>query len=140
MAQMADITVKKSDGVTNVTYSAQSPSSGDKTAAIWKLKTAGTAVGFQPELRLTAQGANGQVAAGVSGPVRKLRATFFYPQLVTNTTTGITSVYRQAMSSSDHTLPTDMSAADVAEYAAQFANLLASALIQSCVKEGYSAS
>jgi len=140
MPQMADIIVKKADGTTNITYSQQSPSSGDKTPAVWKSRTAGTAIAFQPELRVSAQGGSGPIAPAQSGPVRRIKATYYYPQLVTNTTNSVTSVHRQEMASADFTVPADMAATDVAEAAQQFANLLASALVQACVKEGYAAS
>lgn len=135
MPNMANITIKKADGTTNVTYNAISPSSGDRTAAVWKNQSVVGAIGFQPEMRLIGK------ESKIDGvPARELRATFFYPQLITNTTTGVTSIHRRAMGNGTFVMPKDMTAADVAEYAAQFANLLASALVQQCLQSGYSAS
>lgn len=133
MPAIADIVVKKNDNTTNITYTGVVPSSGDSSAAVWKSQSVGSTVAFQPELRVTAKPANG-------GASREHRMTFYYPQLKTDTTTSITSVHRKVMGSATFLTPTDMNATDVAEASAQFANLLASALIRSCVNSGYSAS
>ncbi|UUW21305.1 MAG: hypothetical protein [Sanya fiers-like virus 17] len=133
MPQMADITVKKDNGTTDIVFSAQSPSSGDGTAAVWKSTTVGTAASHQPELRLSAR-------EGAKGARRALRATFVYPEIATNSTTGVTSVVQKALFATDVTLPKDMAATNIAEAVSQYCNLLASALIKSCLKSGYSAS
>lgn len=133
MPAMADITVKKNDGTTDIVYAEQAPSSGDGTAAVWKATAIGTAASHQPELRLTSRDAN-------QGSKRAMRSTYVYPQIATNSTTGITSVVNRAMASTDWTLPKEMTAADINEFVSQYANLLASTLIKACVKAGYSAS
>jgi hypothetical protein len=43
------------------------------------------------------------------------------------------------MAGADFTVPKGMKNTDLAEFAAQFGNLFASALIKACVSEGYSA-
>jgi len=133
MPAIANITVKKNDGVTDITYTAQTPSSGDNSAAVWRSTTVGTAPAHQPELRLASREAK-------QGGSRALRSTFMYPQIATNTTTGVTSVIDKAMASTDWTIPKGMSQTDINEFAAQYANLLAAALIKSCVQAGFSAS
>lgn len=133
MPQMTDITIKKNDGTTDITYVMQAPSNGDNTPAVWKATSVGTAPAHQPELRLT-----GKEAA--QGKNRALRSTFMYPQVATNTTTGLTSVVNQAMASTDWTFPKGMATADINEFVSQYANALKHALLVSCVKAGYSAS
>lgn len=133
MPAIADLTVKKDNGTTDIVYAAQAPSSGDGTAAVWKSTTVGTAQAHQPEFRLTARDASG-------GSSRALRSTFQYPQIATDSTTGLTSVANKAMASTDWSFPKGMTAADVNEFVSQYANLLSAALIKSCVKTGYSAS
>jgi hypothetical protein len=133
MPAIANIVVKKNDGTTDITYVAQVPSSGDSSPAVWKATSVGTAAAHQPELRLTAREASG-------GTKRHLRATFLYPETATDSTTGITSVTQRAMFSADWTVPKDMSASAVNEFASQIANLLDATLIVDCVKQGYSAS
>lgn len=133
MPAIANITVKKNDAVTDIVYAYKSPSAGDTVAAIWRSDTVGSAPAHQPEFRLTAR----EVAKGAS---RGLRSTYVYPQIATNTTTSTTSVVNKAMASTDWTIPKGMSAADINEFASQYANLLASTLAKQCVKDGYSAS
>jgi len=133
MPSIADIVVKKNDAVTNITYAAQTPSSGDNTAAVWKSTTVGTAPAHQPEFRLVAK----EVSKGAK---RGLRSTYSYPQIATNTTTGLTTVVDKAFASTDWNFPKSMSQADINEFVSQYANLLVATLVLSCVKSGYSAS
>lgn len=42
MPNMANITVKKADGTTDVVYTALTPSAGDKTSARWSLTASST--------------------------------------------------------------------------------------------------
>ncbi len=133
MPAIANITVKKNDGTTDITFTAQAPSSGDGTAAVWKSTSVGTAPGHQPELRLTAKDGN-------KGVNRALRSTFGYPSLMTNSTTSQTTVQFMGMASTDWTFPKGMPQADINEFVSQYANLLVSTLIKDCGKAGYSAS
>lgn len=133
MPSMANITIKKNDGTTDIVYTAMAPSSGDGVSAVWRATGVGSASAHAPELRLSSREAS-------KGTKRALRATFMYPQIATNTTTGITSVVQRSMASVDWTCPKDMSVTDIQEYASQFANLIASVLIKDCVKSGFSAS
>lgn len=132
MPSLANITVKKNDGTTDITYTGISPSSGDKTAAVWKSQTVGNAPNHQPELRLVSREAN-------SGTRRALRSTYVYPQIATNTTTSITSVVDKASAATDWVFPKGMNQADINEFVSQYANLLVSTLVKDCVKQGYSA-
>jgi hypothetical protein len=132
MPAIADIVVKKNDAVTNITYVAQSPSSGDGVPAVWRSTSVGTSPAHAPELRLSSRDQD-------KGKKRALRGSFVYPQISTNTTTGVTSVVQKSAIMFDVTMPKDMVQSDINEACAQFGNLLASALIQSCLKAGYSA-
>jgi hypothetical protein len=132
MPAMADIPVKKNDGTTTITYTGLQPSSGDSTAAIWKSQSIGSAQAHQPEFRLTAKD-------GDKGGARTLRSTFVYPQIATDSTTALVSVANKASAATDWKFPKGMTQADVNEFVAQYANLLQSALITTCIKGGYSA-
>ena len=94
--------------------------------------TVGSAPAHAPELRLLAKDAG-------SGVKRALRSTFKYPQIATNTTTGITSVVDTAAADTNWNFPKSMSQADINEFVSQYANLLVSTLVKDCVKSGYSA-
>lgn len=133
MPSIANIIIKKNDGVTDITFTASSPASGDNTPAVWKSTSVGNAPAHQPEFRLVAREAK-------KGAARALRSTFQYPQNATNSTTGLTSVVSRAMASVDWTFEKSMSQTDINEFVTQFANLLVSTLVKDCVKSGYSAS
>lgn len=132
MPDMANIVVKKNDGTTDVTYFKQTPASGDNTPAVWRSTSVGSAPAHAPELRFLAKDAK-------SGANRAMRGTFKYPQISTNTTTGITSVVDTASAATDWNFPKTMSQADINEFVSQYANLMCSALIKDCVKAGYPA-
>lgn len=133
MPAIADIVVKKNDAVTNITFAAQAPSSGDGVAAVWRSTTVGTSPAHAPEFRLASRDAD-------KGKKRALRATFVYPQISTNSTTGVTTVVQRAMVGIDISFSKDMAQTDINEFVAQAGNLFASTLVQACAKAGYSAS
>lgn len=133
MPSMANITVKKNDGTTDIVYTGQSPSSGDGTSAVWKATAIGSAPAHQPELRLAARDAS-------KGAKRSLRSTYQYPQIATNTTTGLTSVVDRANADTNWSFPKGMTQTDINEFVTQYANLIVSTLVKDCVKSGYSAS
>lgn len=131
MPNMANVTVKKNDGTTDITYTAVVPSAGDGSAAIWKSQTIGTANIHQPEARMSSREAG-------KGARRSVRVTYQYPQIATNTTTGVTSVVDKMIIDCNWVMPKDMSQSDINEAVSQFANLLASTLFKDSAKYGYS--
>lgn len=133
MPSIANITIKKNDGTTDIIFTAASPSSGDNTPAVWKSTTVGNAPAHQPEFRLVGREAK-------KGASRSLRSTFQYPQIVTNSTTSQTTVVSRALASTDWAFDKSMSQTDINEFVTQYANLLVSTLVKDCVKSGYSAS
>lgn len=133
MPAIADITVKKNDGTTDIVYAAQSPSSGDGVAAVWKSTTVGSAQAHQPEFRLTSKDADGSAS-------RAMRSTFQYPQIYTDSSTSLTTVANRASASTDWKFPKGMTQTDINEFVSQYANMLVSTLVKSCIKAGFSAS
>lgn len=132
MPNAANITVKKFDGTTDVIYTSVSPSPGDGAPAIWRNQTVGSAAAHYPEFRLSSR-------EGSAGKERRLRSTYLYPQIAANSTTGVTSVVEKATASTDWVVPKGMSTVDIQQFAAQYANLLAAAIIKQCVVDGVSA-
>lgn len=130
MPTMADITVKASNGTTDVVYTGIVSSGGDKSPAIFRNNAASGAAGQRPELRVrsTATGA-GQ---------RKVEGSFTFPQLYTESTTGLTKVAGRANGSWNVSLPIEVvNDATLAEFAAQFGNLVASTLMKSVHTSGF---
>lgn len=130
MPAFGNMTVLKKDGTTNIVYTGVQAAQGEGSPAIWKSKTVGTAPAHQPEFRMSSRDAD-------KGAKRALRSTFVYPQIATNTTTGVTSVVGMAMASADWTIPKGMAQTDIDEFAHQFANLLKAQV--AAVQEGYAA-
>lgn len=131
MPQMADITIKKNDGTTDIVYTGTVPASGSEPA-VWRATAGVAAPALAPEFRLSARDAD-------NGKKRALRSTFVFPQSVTNTTTGVTTVSDRALGSTDVSFSKNMSQSAIDEFVAQWSGLLRAALIQSCLKAGYSA-
>lgn len=129
MPQMANITVKKNDGTTDVVYSQVVPSAGDKSPAIWKNNTVGTAASHRPELKLMSRD-NGV------GTARRVEGTFVYPTLVTGSD-GKVSVADRLPITVSAVVPKGMPDADVNEAVSQCVNLFASALLKDSIKSGY---
>lgn len=129
MSTMANLTVKKADGTTDIVYTAVSPSGGDGVPAMWRSNTVGTAFSHRPEFRIWFRESS-------DARQRVAKSTYKYPQISTDTTTGLTSVVNTAFLSTSGNLPKGMPAADIKEACYQHANILASALIKLSMEEG----
>lgn len=131
MPSLANITVKKYDGTTDITYSGVLPSPGDKSPAMWRSLTIGTAQAHKPELL---------IAGAWNGPrtARRLSGKFMYPSI---TVGGDGKVYVQdrCLGTFEFVLPQNMPDIDANEAGAQFCNLMSSALVKEMVRTGYAA-
>lgn len=126
MPIIAPITVKKTDNLTDIVYSAVNPAGGTDAPAIFRSLTVGTAIAHRPELRVHVKNA---------GAKDRVVATFRYPQIATNTTTGVTSVVGNVDGRFELTADRGTDQVVVNEAAAQFAHLLASPLIKQTAQE-----
>lgn len=130
MPQMANLTVKKADGTTDIVYTSMTPSAGDKTPAIWRANTVGDSVALRPEFR----------AIGMPSPDgarRTLKTNLVFPVVVTDNASGLKKVagYITQVTESKIFLAADD--ATVAEAIAQGANLTNTALMRECAKVGF---
>nr|QDH91396.1 MAG: hypothetical protein H2BulkLitter11614_000003 [Leviviridae sp.] len=130
MPNMADIVVKKADGSTDITFTQVVAAAGDKSPAVWRSNSVGSAAGFHPELRCSSR-QNGTNTA------RVVDLSYSYPSLVTSTDTGTTSVSKRFNVTLSASLPLEMPQTDIDEAAAQLTNLIDSTLIVSVLKAGY---
>lgn len=130
MPQMANITVKKLDGTTDIVYTSLAPSAGDKTPAQWRVESIGTVAGNRPVFSVSSQYSANRSARIISGKLT-------YPETMTDSTTGVVSVRNVAQFSFTGIVPLNASDTIVAETMAQVANLLKSALIQSTLTSGF---
>jgi len=129
MAAIANLTVKKADGTTDIVYTAKVPSAGDKSAALWRSDTVGTAPAHKPTFSLTSRN-NG------TGTARRSESSYQYPSLATGTD-GKVNVVDRVVITSQAVVPQGMSAADIKEAVYQEANIRVQALIKDSIADGY---
>lgn len=130
MPQMADITVKKADGTTNVLYTALNPSGGDASQALWRSNSVGTSAYIRPEFVMSSTW-NGPRTA------RKITGKLTYPASYVDPTTGAPVSTDKMIISFDCVIPKAIEDTVGAEAVEQGFNLFASALVKSCVKVGF---
>lgn len=102
MPAIADLTVKKADGVTDIVYTALKGSGGDNDPAIWRQDTGQPAafpLGARPQMMFKTQ-SNGPKSA------RRGIANFVYPYAVLNSSTGRYEVYDTVRIDFSAVLPT----------------------------------
>lgn len=130
MPTMATIPVLMADDATSVDYTALQGSSGDGVAAVWRNETVGTAAGHRPIVSMTSRW-NGPRTA------RRVDASFAYPQIATDSTTGLTSVVNKVPVTLSAVIPANVPDAVVNEAIAQAINLFDSPLFVASFKTGY---
>jgi hypothetical protein len=130
MSNIANITVKATNGTTDVVYVAKTPSSGDGVPARWRADALGTANAFKPELLMVAKD-NGPKTA------RRLTLTYAWPQTYTDTVTGLVAVANKAPAELTMTLPVSMPDSQVNEAVDQFFNLINNSATRTAFKEGF---
>lgn len=136
MPTMANITVKKADGTTDIVYAALAPAGADGTKAVWR-QDAG-----QPAAMPVGHRAILEVRAVSNGPgtARRVEGVFKRPYSFDNTVTGVREVRDTVVGNFSVTLPKNMPAAELNEGSFQFANLMASALLKAAYADGYAPS
>lgn len=131
MPQLTDITIKKADGTTNVTYSGVVAAAGDKQPAVFRDSSSSLAPAFQPTF---------EAKGMLNGPrtARRIEGKFTYPVTVTGTD-GAVKLVGTFPIKYDVTVPQNLPAAVAEEAAAQFGNLMASSLVKAMNASGYAA-
>lgn len=130
MPNMADVTIKKADGTTNVIYVKKAPASGDRTNAVWTADAESAIHAHRPEFKMsTRSNQNG------TKPARLATAVFKFP--VVETVSGIPTVVATVPMRMEITLPTNVDSTKVNEAIAQGTNLLTATLIRDSFKEGF---
>lgn len=129
MSTLANITIKKNDGTTDVVYTAITGAAGDNTPAVFRNDTVGTTLAERPTLLVSSK-SNGPKTG------RRVSCDFSWPitsqdaggnKLVTGRMTGTCSIL----------VPQNQDLAVINEQASQFANLIGSALVKATFKDGY---
>lgn len=122
MSQIANITVKKADGTTNVVYTAITGSSGDKSPALWKNYEVGTTPAERPSFAMAAVD-NG------NGTARRVRTSAKWPT-VKQDAGGNKVITGGAGFEGSFLLPQSMTQQDINEFVHQTTNLLVSILVR----------
>lgn len=128
MLAMADLTVKKNDGTTNITYTALKGNSGDKSTAMWRSETASPLVAGRPVLTLSPKGS-------VNGKFRLTDVALSYPETYVNSTTGLTAVRDVELLRATVTISTELADTTRDEAISQFLNLMVA--IKPALQQGY---
>lgn len=127
MAAIANLVVKKNDGVTDITWTGDSGSAGDRIPARYSSKSVSAIPAFQPKLAVQTEG-NGD------GAVRRVKINMIYPYTVTDSTTNQTSEVSRCVFRGEWSIPQDVPQTTVDEFASQLANLLDHADLVGTVK------
>lgn len=134
MPSMASITVKKSDGTTDIVFDAVAGSGGDNSPSVWRQDTGNTAglpVGLRSLFRMFSKW-NGPKTA------RQVQFELVFPYAVLSNDTGLYSARDRVVFNGVCTLPQGIPASALNEAAAQIPNLIAASLTKSALAAGYS--
>lgn len=129
MPTMANITVKKNDGSTDIVWTAVQASGGESSPAVWRSNTIGTGPSQRPEIRLQSKWNGDQTA-------RRLDISGTYPTLAT-AADGSVSVIARCNVQASVVVPMGMLDTDINEACAQLMNLMSSSLFKSSLQAGY---
>lgn len=129
MPTMANITVKKADGTTDVIYTAVAGAAGDKTQAVFRNNTVGTTVSERPSLL---------IASRDNGPKtgRRVEVNFAWPTSATDGS-GNKIITGRMTGSASVLIPQNQDVATINEQANQFGNLIGAAIVKASFAEGY---
>lgn len=128
MAQIANITVKKYDGTTDIVYTALTGSAGDGKPAIWRSDTVSAIPNHRPTLRLSSKDNANQTT-------RIMSYEYDYP--VIDSSSGVPVVVGHQRANGVVPVVQNLDNLQVREGIAQFCNLLYAALIKQSFQEGY---
>jgi hypothetical protein len=129
MASIANITVKKNDGTTDILWTGIQASAGDKSPAIWRSLTVGSAPAFQPVMKMTSRD-NGTKSA------RRVDVEITYPYTTVGSD-GKTYLAEKAIYTGSFLCPQGMPVADFNEAVSQAMNLTAATLVKDSFKAGF---
>lgn len=124
----SNIVVKKADGTTDVTYTAVAGASGD-SPAVFRSATQGTVVAEQPSLLIRSQDNSARTA-------RRITCDFSWPVMAQDAG-GNKVVAGRANGSCTLLVPLNQPASVIAEQAAQYSNLIGSAVVKAAFTTGY---
>lgn len=133
MPSMANITIKKADGTTDIVWTAASPSAGDTVPAVWRSNTVSTIMGHRPRFQLA-------LRDNAAGDGRVFKGALFYPHTMVEGGTNKVVLLGTTPIRFEGTLPAGVPVADLKEAIYQAGNLVVSALVRTALEEQYAPS
>lgn len=130
MANMANITIKKSDNTTDITWTAASPSAGDSVPAIWRSNSVSGIPAHRPLMSFLMRD-----NAAKNGRVFQMSVK--YPHTWTEANTGRVFFLGNSVIRFEGTLPTGVTASELKEAFVQAGNLAVSSLIRTSLEDQY---
>lgn len=130
MPQIADVTVKKADGTTNIIFSGISGAGGDASPAVFRSVSAPGTTGQKPTIKITSRDSGDKAT-------RRIVIDAVFPEVYTDTTSSLTKINSKVTMQVNVAVPQNLSSTTMSEAAAQLTNFLASALIQSSISSGF---
>lgn len=130
MPAMANIVVKKADGVTDITWTAAAPSAGDNSPAIWRSNSVSTIMGHRPRFQLS-------IRDNATHDGRVFKGAMWYPHTMVEGGTNKVILLGTTPIRFEGTLPAGVPVADLAEAIHQGGNLCVSGLVRSALSEQY---
>lgn len=128
MPILADITIKAADGSTDVTYTALQGAAGPGNPAIFRNETVGSSNAQRPSLLVRA-------TDNANKTSRRVRVDFSWP--IVSEVGGVQTFVGRMAGEATVVIPQSQGASVIEEQAAQFSNLVGSALIRECFSTGY---
>jgi hypothetical protein len=129
MPVLANITIKKFNGTTDVIYTAVAGASGDNSPAVFRNGTEGTTLAENPTFLISSK-ANGPKTG------RRINVEFSWPTKTVDASGNVTITGRAA-GSATLLVPQNQTVATINEMGSQFGNLLGATLTKACFVEGY---
>lgn len=129
MPTLANITVKKADGTTDVIYTAVAGAAGDNTPALFRNNTIGTTLAERPTLLIRSL-SNGPKTA------RRINVDYSWP-ITSQDAGGNKTITGRMTGNASCLVPQNQDVAAIAEQAHQFSNLIGSAIVKACFNEGF---
>jgi len=130
MTAAADIVVKAADGTTNSTWNLITASGGDKTPALWRANAATGTLGQKPTFTISGRW-------NAAGDVRRIDFKGTFPSTYEDTSSSLTQVRSTMTMTASFAVPQNVADVDLAEFAAQMTNLIASSLGKASVNTGF---
>lgn len=129
MPTLANITVKKADGTTDVIYTAVAGAAGDNTPALFRNNTIGTTLAERPTLLIRSL-SNGPKTA------RRINVDYSWP-ITSQDAGGNKTITGRMTGNASCLVPQNQDVSAIAEQAHQFSNLIGSAIVKACFNEGF---